>query len=191
MKSEIFILFISLINLSLNIYIYQPEEIINFFNKKIISEDTLNYIINNLSIIFNDTYAYTEISKNPPQPTFDKNYFNKIDILKRLKNIKTKNQNFYNFYQELMKIFGELKDGHIFFDPGKLFPYLSDMFIQSPFNLHIKKINSKLKILGELYNDIKIKNSFKNNINYLNSFRKEYILLKLYLKLKYINGQYL
>ena len=165
MKSKIFILFISLINISLNIYIYQPEEIINFFNKKIISEDTLNYIINNLSIIFNDIYAYTEISKNPPQPIFDKKYFNKIDIQKRLKNIKTKNQNFYNFYQELMKIFGEIKDGHLFFDPGKLFPYLSDMFIQSPFNLYIKNINNKPRIFSELYNDIKLKNSFKNNIN--------------------------
>lgn len=184
MKSEIFILFISLINISLNIYIYQPEEIINFFNKKIISEDTLNYIINNLSIIFNDIYAYTEISKNPPQPTFDKNYFNKIDILKRLKNIKTKNQNFYNFYQELMKIFGELKDGHIFFDPGKLFPYLSDMFIQSPFNLHIKKINSELKILGELYNDIKIKNSFKNNINIYKTIENN-----INIPIKSINGK--
>ena len=165
MKSKILILFISLINISLNIYIYQPEEIINFFNKKIISEDTLNYIINNLSIIFKDIYAYTEISKNPPQPIFDKNYFNKIDIQKRLKNIKTKNQNFYNFYQELMKIFGEIKDGHLFFDPGKLFPYLSDMFIQSPFNLYIKNINNKPRIFSELYNDIKLKNSFKNNIN--------------------------
>ena len=184
MKSKIFILFISIINISLNIYIYQPEEIINIFNKKIIPEVTLNYIINNLSIIFNDIYAYTEISKNPPQPIFDKNYFNKIDILKRLKNIKTKNQNFYNFHQELMKIFGEIKDGHIFFDPGKLFPYLSDMFIQSPFNLRIKKINNEPKILSELYSDIKIKNSFRNNIKIYKTIEKN-----INIPIKTINGK--
>ena len=184
MKSKIFILLIPIINISLNIYIYQPEEIINFLNKKIIPEDTLNFIINNLEIIFNDIYAYTEISKNPPQPIFDKNYFSKIDIPKRLRNIKTKNQNFYNFYQELMEIFGEIKDGHIFFDPGKLFPYLSDIFIQSPFNLCIKKINNEPKILAQLYDDIKIKNSFKNSTDIYKTIENN-----INIPIKSINGQ--
>ena len=184
MKSKIFILLIPIINISLNIYIYQPEEIINFLNKKIIPEDTLNFIINNLEIIFNDIYAYTEISKNPPQPIFDKNYFSKIDIPKRLRNIKIKNQNFYNFYQELMEIFGEIKDGHIFFDPGKFFPYLSDLFIQSPFNLCIKKINNDTKILAQLYDDIKIKNSFKNSIDIYKTIENN-----INIPIKSINGQ--
>ena len=184
MKYKIFILFISIINLSLNTYIYQPEEIINFFSKKIISEDTLNFIINNLLIIFNDIYAYTEISKNPPQPTFDKNYFNKIDIPQRLKSIKTKNKNFYNFFQELSKIFGEIKDGHILFNPGNVFPYLSDMIIHSPFNLHIKKINNEPKILAKLYNDIEIKNSFRNSINIYKAIENN-----INIPLKSINGK--
>ena len=93
--------------------IYQPEEIFDYLNKEQFSEEDQQFIIDNLIKVLEETYAFYELSKNPPQPDFDNNYHNKVDIRKELKEIKLENKTKYAFYQDLTKTLNKLKDGHI------------------------------------------------------------------------------
>ena len=72
-------------------------------------------IINSISNIFLNSYAFNEISKNPPQPYFDKNYYKAINIQERLESIDCAKPelNMYEFYTKIMEILSELKDMHI------------------------------------------------------------------------------
>lgn len=162
MKTKLF-LFLSILNLIHNIYVYQPEEVLNFFNNYYIEGSTLTFIINNLIKIFNDIYAYTEISKSPIQPKFDNNYFKKVFIIERLKQIETKNINFYSFYQEIKTIFSDVKDGHLSFNMEKLFPFLQNMLIFDPLKLYIRMVNDEPRIFSFPYLEIDIKDFYKNN----------------------------
>ena len=98
------------------INVYTKNQIFNYLYAGQVSEDFLISIKNIISDVFSEIYAFNEISKNPPQPEFDKHYYQKIDFQKRINNINVKNTNIYKFYQELKLLFDELGDSHINLD---------------------------------------------------------------------------
>ena len=72
---------------SQSIYSYSKEFIFQKLNNLTETEENLNNIINNIFKIFDEAYAFNELSKNPPQPEFNKNYYKKINIQEKLKAI--------------------------------------------------------------------------------------------------------
>ena len=153
MKRQQLLLVFLLFYFTVNYEIYKPEQVINYINLINLTQSDYNYIINSLSKIFNDTYVYNNIGKNPPQPDFDKNYYNKVDIQKELSRINTENQSLYTFYQDLVKVTSKLKDGHLYYTFCKLDSYLQNFAFLSPIKFQINKYEGKVKIFG------------KNNIN--------------------------
>ena len=76
----IFTILICEFKYSNSIVYYSLEEIFKFINNLTETEENLNLVLENLSEILNKVYAYNEVSKNPPQPEFNKTYYEKINI---------------------------------------------------------------------------------------------------------------
>ena len=81
----IFTLLICEFKYSHSIEYYSIEEIFKIINNLNETEENLNLIIENLSEVLNKVYVYNEVSKNPPQPEFNKTYYTKINIQEHLK----------------------------------------------------------------------------------------------------------
>ena len=97
-------------------FIYEPYEVINYINKEEINKEDFESIIDYLIGIFNDAYAFNEISLNPPQPSFNNNYHEKVDIITEFLNIKgnlNDDTKVYDFYREIILSISKLKDCHI------------------------------------------------------------------------------
>ena len=140
----IMILFFSIFNFpfSFNIKIYPPHEIINYLEKEIVPQQDLNTIKEGLSNLLSDFYAFYEIAKNPPQPSFDSNYHNKVDLKKEINNIQTQNRSLYNFYQDILKILTKTRDGHFFFNLG-ISEFLDNFQYKCPVKFNLKINNEK------------------------------------------------
>ena len=97
------------------LYYYNLGDVYEYLNLNTLEENEYNSIINSISNIFLNSYAFNEISKNPPQPFFSNNYHQKIDIQEKLEKIDTSipNLNKYDFYLKIMEVLYELKDLHI------------------------------------------------------------------------------
>ena len=55
--------------------IYDPEDFIDYINnKEILTKENYDSIINYLINIFNDAYAFNEVSINPEQPAIQNDY---------------------------------------------------------------------------------------------------------------------
>ena len=89
--------FIILFPYILLLYTLNPYDVIDHLNLIKEDEKELKHIINNISKTFSEAHAPNEISKNTPQPDFDKNYHNKVDIQNLLKKINLTNIGFYDF----------------------------------------------------------------------------------------------
>jgi hypothetical protein len=168
----IFFLFISKIFTIFSLYYYDSIYVLEeYLNKSKENEKQLKYIIKYLTEVFNDSYAYNEIAKNPPQPFFDKNYHKKVDIQKSLNEIKTKNISFYEFYRQLSIKIAELKDLHIDIQFGNdISKILNDIYSINPIKFVLSKRNGAYKVFGKLnkfyqYFDINITNIIKENQN--------------------------
>ena len=140
MKKMMIFLFIYLLGYSSSLLfnIYQPEEVLNFLNKEKISKEDVQKIKDNLIKVLEETYAFYEISKNPPQPQFDKSYHDKVDIKKEINKINIEDKSLYNLYQELLKALSILKDGHISIGFLDLHMILQSFIILLPIKLKIK-----------------------------------------------------
>ena len=102
MKKMMIFLFLYLLSSSyssLLFNMYQPEEVLNFLNKEKIPKEDVQKIKDNLIKVLEETYAFYEISKNPPQPEFDKSYHDKVDIKKEINKIIIEDKSLYNLYQ--------------------------------------------------------------------------------------------
>ena len=161
----ILLFFIFSFSLSSELYIYQPYEIISFFNKTPISQERCEIIKNSLLNILKEYYAFYEIAKNPPQPDFDPNYHSKVDLGKELEQLETKNRDFYSFYQDLKKIIFKTKDLHFIFDYDNIGNYLDMFNYLFPIALIISKDdNGKEYIYGANYiQEEEIKKKFRNS----------------------------
>ena len=162
--------------------IYTKEEIYNFLNSIDVPEETLESVKNFIAELFEGLYAFNEISKNPPQPEFDNNYFAKIDFQEKIKSINTKNVNFYKFYQELKKMLTIIGDLHIdiSFDLD-----LNKIFFLTPIYFMIKRVDDKPKIFSIINNALGPLLNFMTNSNKI----QEIVTKNSNVSIKYINGE--
>ena len=182
MKQISLLLFSILLGLLNSQNIYTKEDVFNYFNSIDIPEETLDLVKNAIADTFEKFYAFNEILKNPPQPEFDNNYFEKLDFQEKIKSINTKNTNFYTFYQELMKILAIIGDLHISIDFDSNFDKIG--FIP-PITFILKKVDEKPKIFSTL-------NMFISPFfNIIPNFDKiqEIITKNSNVSIKYINGE--
>lgn len=182
MKQTSLLLFSILLGLLNSQNIYTKEDVFNYFNSIDIPEETLDSVKNVIADTFEKLYAFNEILKNPPQPEFDNNYFEKLDFQEKIKSINTKNTNFYTFYQELMKILAIIGDLHISIDFDSNFDKIG--FIP-PITFILKKVDEKPKIFSTL--NMLISQFF----NIIPNFDKiqEIITKNSNVSIKYINGE--
>jgi len=155
----IFTLLICEFKYSRSIEYYSIEEIFKIINNLNETEENLNLIIENLSEVLNKVYVYNEVSKNPPQPDFNKTYYTKINIQQQLKNINTKNTNLYNFYRDIKLILGSLGDYHLSFGIENILKYIR--FLE-PVSYRIEKYNNEYKIFADLGVNEELFSKFRN-----------------------------
>ena len=167
-----------------NYNIYDPYYAMNILNSSIYSPDGLQYIIDSLSKTFEDAYAFNEISKNPPQPKFSENYYKKIDIQKRLKEINTKNTTVYKYYQDLKRALADLGDLHINFDLSKFVQIYTTIWPYQPLQFYIKMYNNKPRIFANCQVSNDIMNKLRNNETIFKVIMASYIF-----PIYSINGQ--
>ena len=155
-KNPKLILFIilSFISFSLQDRYYDIEEVFEYLDEQgYNTEEEYNEVIRNISKIFKDSYAFYDISKNPPQPFFDKDYHSKIDIQEKLNEIDVSNINSYELYRRIMTVLSELRDAHIvisFLD----FDF-KEFYVTSPFDYVIgADENGKPRIFVECIDSI-------------------------------------
>ena len=156
-------------------YVYDSFSILDYlYSKKDNYNDIdLIRIRDYISATLRDAYAFTEISKNPPQPDFDKNYFQKIDIAQSLREINTTNISFYKLYQKISKKISELKDyaisiktryyhGHDMWVNREL-DLFEQLYLINPIKFNIKKTNdNKYEVFCELNEKSEIFNKYFN-----------------------------
>ena len=125
-------------------YVYEPTSVIDYISKPILDEYTYRVLKRSFSLVFDNAYAYHEIATNPPQPDFDNNYHQKVDISKLIYGINQTDINIYQFYQELVKRISSLKDLNInYYNKNKYLKILSDLYLACPIDFQIKKTNEK------------------------------------------------
>lgn len=141
MKIFNFLMLIIFHYVNLKYKILQPEE---FYSTVQIRKGSSFYkeIITNLKILI-QYFVYINIAKNPPQPSFDTEYFPKIDTLSYLDNLYsniTEDTNNYDFFRKLRFLVDTYKDAHMSYGI-KGFNYFSYVFL-SPIKLITKIDNS-------------------------------------------------
>ena len=72
-------------------------------------EEKCKSVIDNVKKLMEDGYIYNEIIKNPPNPE----YYGKVDLISDLNNVETKNRKYYDFFRDIRRIIGKMKDDHL------------------------------------------------------------------------------
>lgn len=143
-----------------------PRDLIqNLINNIPITQEEVKAVIGNLSSTFSEAYTFNEISKNPPQPEFDKKYYEKIDIQERLKTLDKNYSNYFEFYQEIKKQLSGLKDAHLQLNFEKLSHIFSFIFFADPLCFKVKEYKNETKIFGDLRPEGFLINEFFSNSN--------------------------
>ena len=157
-------------------FIYDPVYAYKYINGTTFSSDYLQLIVDGLSKTFHDAYAFNEISKNPPQPKFSGNYYKKIDMQKRFKEINTNNTSVYKYYQDLKRALAELEDLHINLDLSSFVPIYKNIWPFQPLTFYIKMYNNKPRVFGScsLPNEVAMK--FRDNETVFNVIKENYQL---------------
>ena len=141
------LIFFSFFSYSIQEYFYEPSQVIDYFNKQTLSKQDKDTILEYISKIFSESYAFNEIAKNPPQPDFDSKYHTPVDIQKQLKEISTENLSNYDFYRKISLILADLKDGHVrmFWNKFKF----HEFYIRAPIEFYIQEYDGENRIFGE------------------------------------------
>ena len=148
-----FIFIICIFKIYFSLYYYHSNIVLEYLNKKKENESELKDIIKYISETLNDSYAYNEIAKNPPQPYFNNKYYKKVDIQILLNEINTTNLSYYQLYRELYYKISEFKDLHIDIKFGNnINPIWNELYAICPIKFYIKKINDVNKIFCKLNN---------------------------------------
>ena len=156
-------IFSFIIPLIFSSYVYDSSRVIDYISKPILDEYTYRVLKRSFALVFEDAYAYNEIAVNPPQPNFDNNYHQKIDISRLIYGINQTDINVYQFYQELKKRISDLKDLNIDFkNHNKYLNILNDLYLACPIDFTIKKVNDKPELYC-IFNN-KYMNIFEQNI---------------------------
>ena len=93
---------------------YSPKYIIHNYLLNSIDEQKSEYILGNISSILDKFYVYKDIAKKPPKFKGFENYHHEpIDLISAINNIKTKNQTYFNLYQDIHRVLNSVRDGHL------------------------------------------------------------------------------
>ena len=185
MKYISIILFIFIafeINLHAGISYYTIDEIMLKFNRLKLEESKLKIIIDCLCSTFNDAYAFNEVAKNPPQPSFDNNYHPKVNIQESLKSINLKDISLYKYYQQIKLIFDKLGDQHLTIDISGF--SIKSCYFTSPIKLIVKEYNNKPRIFAQIKVDETEYKYFRNHETVFNITKQNYDI-----PIKTINGK--
>ena len=178
---KIIFLFSFIVPLLFSYYVYEPSYVFEYLNKNELDEYRYRVLKRSYALSFADAYAYNEIATNPPQPDFDNNYHQKVDIEKAIYGINQTDISAYQFYREMTKRISDLKDLNIEIRNNyKPFQILSDLYLACPIDFTIKKTND----IAELY-------CVFNN-KYMNLFNQsliEEIKVNMECPIASINGQ--
>ena len=96
---------------SLQYNYYSVDELFTYLDNQGLEDEEYQEILEKISKIFSNSYAYYDIAKKPPQPY--QNYHSVVDIQKKLEEIETKDINSYEFYRRISYALSDLKDPHI------------------------------------------------------------------------------
>ena len=173
---KIFILFICLLKniLSENEVITDFGQVIDTINKNQIKDS--NKIIDSIKNIMNE-YPFINILKAPPKIN-DKDYFESVDIINELDNLKSQISSlngFYDFYQNLFKIIRKTNDLHVGFDYFGDIKELSDIILIFPFGI---KIDNEKKLFLKPKNLIDYLEIGENIQNHKKIIEKENVPIK-------------
>lgn len=91
-----------------------PKEVLKCVRSVKFDSTYYKEIINDIITII-EQYVYSDILKNPPQPEGLTDYFEPVDLIAELKNVKTEDVSFYDFYREAQGILMKAQDGHFVF----------------------------------------------------------------------------
>ena len=174
-----------------DLYYYQLEDVYEYLNYNTLEENEYKENINNISNIFLNSYAFNEISKNPPQPYFSNNYHQKLNIQEKLKEIDCSipELNKYDFYLKIMEVLSELKDMHIklnFIEDG-----FEKFSLVSPFIYIIKydENDQPQFYIEECIEENIIKNYFENSEDILDFCDNKVGSSDYQVQVKYINDE--
>ena len=131
-----------------------------------ITKENCTIVIESLKKLFKEGYIYTDIKKSPP----NKEYFGALDIIAELDAIETNDRKYYDFFRDIKRILGKIKDGHLniaaYISPNGYQLQLMTMCL--PFQFYIEgenKNNAKLYI--KRYDDC---------FDYFDDYVKEFVL---------------
>ncbi|EDR25470.1 hypothetical protein EDI_126730 [Entamoeba dispar SAW760] len=144
-----------------------------------------------------EAYVFKDILKNPPQPSFSNNYYEKVDIDAELNKINTKTTSMYEFYSQIKNLIISTRDGHLGFNVddklNKPKSELTNFFYFLPFTINIdndkKMYLIPRKSLGGIPIDVPEEIDDNQNIavktingedpfNIIREFGKKYMRLK-------------
>jgi hypothetical protein len=134
------------------------------------SEEKCKIVVDNVKKLMKEGYIYTDIIKNPPNP----DYFGTVDLIADLNGVETKNRKFYDFFRDIRRILGKMKDGNLNLIASKS-PNVYDlkkMTMCLPFSFIIKgETPEEAKLYIEKYEDcfkffnIKIQKFVENHLD--------------------------
>ena len=127
------------------IYYYPVDHVFQYLEYQGLEDNEYQEILNNIRTILYNSYAFYDISKNPPQPS--KNYHTIVDIDKKLKEIQPKDINSLDFYRMILSVLSDLKDSHIrLFMNNFDFKYF---YILGPFDYEIREFEGKQRMFAQ------------------------------------------
>ena len=148
MKLVKLLIFIFLFFQNIQTKVYEIEEIFSILDDLYIDKYDLEIIIDCFISIFREVYAYYEVAKNPPQPSFDNHYHETVNIEESLNNIKSESPPMYKFYQKLKLLFDNLGDQHLNILNEE--SILGNIYFTDPLKLSIKLYEDKPRIFAEI-----------------------------------------
>ena len=127
---------------------YTVDSVINYFDTEVYEDEVNQCIVDNISKLYSNVYAFYDIAKNPPQPSFSKDYHQAVDLEKKFKEINTKDSNVYDLYRSIVYILADLKDSHlrVFFENNDI----GKFNILGPFDYRMgRDANGKVRMYAD------------------------------------------
>ncbi|ELP86842.1 hypothetical protein EIN_043900 [Entamoeba invadens IP1] len=131
---------------------YNYLEIMECVHTIQISSKNKVQMITGLKHLYEQVYAYNDIMKNPPQPSFDSEYYKPNDLIARMDKLDMTDGELYPFYYELKQIIKDAYDLHLSVNLNsvndKKNKYIIDnIFYFLPFNFNIdENKNTRLSV---------------------------------------------